>query len=122
MKRAARHSCPQCGRGELFQSYARLRGSCEHCGLRFRREQGAQTGSMYLSAAITQLFACALIFLVWFGTDWGLGASLAVGLPLVAVFCVLFLPYSQALWTAIEYSTDAANREAWVQPRNGRDA
>ena len=70
---------------------------------------------MYLSAAVTQVFACLVIFAVWFLTDWSVFFSTAVSLPLVALFCLFFLPYSQALWVAVEYVTDVINDEDWVQ-------
>ena len=70
---------------------------------------------MYLSAAVTQVFACALIFAIWFLTDWSVLVSTAVSLPLVALFCVVFLPYSQSIWVAVEYTTDVINDEEWVR-------
>ena len=75
------------------------------------------TGSMYLSAAVTQVFAAGVIALLYLATDWGAVLSIAVGLPIVLAFCYAFLPASRALWTAIEYATDVANREPWVRPR-----
>lgn len=115
--RALRGRCPQCGSGALFARRFRLRESCSDCGLLYRREQGAMTGSMYLSAAVTQIFAAGLIALIYLGTDWGAALSIAVGLPVVLLFCYAFLPVSRALWTAIEYATDVGNREPWVRPR-----
>jgi uncharacterized protein (DUF983 family) len=117
--RALRRRCPQCGAGRLFERGFRLYPGCSECGLVYRREQGAMTGSMYLSAAVTELFAAAVIAVVWLATDWGVLLSIAVGLPLVAAFCYAFQPYSMALWVAVEYLTDAGNREPWVQPRVG---
>jgi uncharacterized protein (DUF983 family) len=123
LARAARHLCPRCGDGPLFRGYGRLRERCPRCGLVYRREQGAQTGSMYLSAAVTQVFAAVVIALVWLGTDWGVVRSIAVTLPVVALFCFAFLPYSQALWVAVEFVTDVINAEPWVAPdsREARD-
>lgn len=109
--------CPQCGSRGLFRGYARLHDACPTCGLVLRREQGAQTGSMYLTAALTQTFACVLIFAVWFGTDWSAGTSLAVALPLVVAASVFALPLCQSIWAAVEYVTDAVNGEPWVKPR-----
>lgn len=116
LARAARRVCPRCGAGSLFRAYARLHERCPRCGLVYRREQGAQTGSMYLSAAVTQLFACLVIALVWLLADWSVALSIAFTLPVVALFCFAFLPYSQALWVAVEYVTDVINREPWTAP------
>jgi uncharacterized protein (DUF983 family) len=111
-----RKRCPQCGEGRLFASFARLEPACAVCGLVYRRESGAMTGSMYLSAAITQIFGALVIAAVWLGTDWGALRSIAVGVPIVLIFSVLFQPYSMAIWVWVEYLTDIGNREKWVRP------
>ena len=72
---------------------------------------------MYLTAIVTQLFAVLLIVLVYTLTDWSVGLSIGVTLPLVLVFSFLFLPLAQALWVAVEYATDVHNGEDWVDPR-----
>jgi uncharacterized protein (DUF983 family) len=115
--RALRRRCPQCGEGRLFRGYARLEGACAVCGLVYRREAGAQTGSMYMTAAVTQVVAATVIALAWILTDMGLGTFLLISVPLVLGFCLWFLPVSQSLWVAIEYVTDVNNGEEWVQPR-----
>ncbi len=115
--RALRGRCPQCGAGLLFRTWARLAEACSRCGLVYRRESGAQTGSMYLSAAVTQVFAAAVIFAFAVGTDRPAWRMIAVGLPLVLAFCAFFLPRSMALWVAVEYATDVGNGEPWVAPR-----
>jgi len=117
LRRVLARCCPQCGEGRLFLRYARLRESCSVCGLVFRREQGAQTGSMYLTAAVTQVFAALLIGLAWIFTDWTVSVFLAVSLPLALVFCFAFLPVSQAFWCGVEYVTDVHNGEDWARPR-----
>jgi uncharacterized protein (DUF983 family) len=115
--RAIKRHCPQCGRGRLFASWARLSERCDVCGLVFRREDGAELGSMYLSATVSQVFAAAVFAVVWLTTDWSAELALAIGAPLVVAFCYGFLPLSMALWTAIEYVTDVSNREWWAHPR-----
>lgn len=69
------------------------------------------TGQMYLSAAITELFAVLLIAVIWVGTDWSPMLSLAVSIPVVIVFSYAFLPKAMALWVAIEFLTDVGNRD-----------
>lgn len=115
--RVLKGHCPQCGRGPLFARWARLCERCNHCGLIYRREDGAELGAMYLSATVSQLFAAAVFVLMWVFTDWNTTQGLAVGTPIVLLFCYTFLPLSMALWTAIEYLTDVANREWWARPR-----
>jgi uncharacterized protein (DUF983 family) len=115
-RRAWALRCPACGGRGVFLRYAKLRESCARCGHRFRREQGSQTGSMYLTAAVNQIFAALVILVVFTQTDWSLATELAVSIPLVALFCAAFLPFSQTLWAGVEYVTDCINAEPWVEP------
>lgn len=116
--RGWRGRCPFCGEGRIFQSYGRPHHDCSECGHVYRREQGAMTGSMYLSAAVTQIVAAILILTIFFGTDWSVGTSLMVSVPIVFSFCVFWLPRSIGLWIAFEYLTDVGNRETWAaRPR-----
>ena len=75
------------------------------------------TGSMYLSAAVTQVFAAVLILFVFLATPLGVLPSIFVTLPIVAGFCLWFLPRSQALWVAVEWWTDARDT-ASTPPRS----
>jgi len=113
-RRALLLGCPACGSRGLFARYGRLRERCPSCGLVLRREQGAQTGSMYLTASVNQVFAAVVILIVFGLTDWSLGLELAVSIPLVALFCLAFLPFSQVIWAGVEYVTDCINGEPWV--------
>src|SRR5688572_9065264 len=103
VRRALRRRCPQCGEGQLFRRFARLHERCPVCGLVFRRESGSQTGSMYLSAAVTEIFAALVALALFFFTDWSTTVALTVGAIAVIGFSYSFLPTSMALWTAIEY-------------------
>jgi len=117
LRRALAKRCPQCGQGPIFRKYARMHETCEVCGLVYRREMGAQTGSMYLSAAITNVFAALVAVGLFLLTDWSVPVGLALGVPLVLGFCYSILPYTMSVWSAIEYTTDVHNAERWAQPR-----
>jgi uncharacterized protein (DUF983 family) len=116
--RVLKRHCPQCGRGRLFASWAHLCERCEVCGLLYRREDGAELGSMYLTATVSQVFAAAVFWVIWLTTDWSANLALAVGAPVVIAFCYSFLPLSMSLWTAVEYVTDVSNQEWWARPRS----
>ena len=117
LRRGLARRCPQCGEGRIFLAYARMLEECEVCGLRFRREPGAQTGSMYLCAAVTEGFAAAVALGLWLLTDLSVPAGLTLGVPLVLGFCYVFLPVSMSFWAAVEYTTDLHNGESWAAPR-----
>lgn len=112
--RGWRRRCPRCAHDDLFATYFRLREACPRCGLVTRREAGAWTGQMYLSAAVTQVVAAVLMVAAFLLTDWPLLVSLSVLLPVVVGFCYWTLPRFMATWAAIEYLTDRANREEWT--------
>jgi len=116
-RRVLRGTCPQCGKGGLFERRARLRRQCDVCGLVYRREQGSMIGSMYLSAIASELFAAVVAVALFFGTDWSAALALPVGIALVLAFAAWFLPYSMSLWVAVEYATDVGNGEWWAKPR-----
>ena len=115
--RVLRRLCPQCGRGRLFARTWRLRERCEHCGLIYRREHGAELGSMTLVAILTELIAAALILAIWWGTDWGVWASLGVSVPLIVLMSYALVPWCMALWVCVDYVTDVFNGEWWAGPR-----
>lgn len=117
LRRAWRRRCPQCGVGSLFRRYARLETQCPECGLLFRRESGSQTGSMYLCAAVTEVFAALIALTLFFATSWSTATALSVGGVLVVAFSYVFLPLSMATWVAVEYATDVSNGEPWARPR-----
>jgi len=72
---------------------------------------------MYLTAAVTEVFAALVVAVIWILADWSVALSVGVSLPLVGLFCYGFLPVSQALWVGVEYATDVHNGEEWVRPR-----
>jgi uncharacterized protein (DUF983 family) len=109
--------CPQCGGGALFASLFRLRERCSACGLVYRREPGAELGSMVLGTTVTQVFGALFVLAVFFGTSWSPLTGLAVGMPLVMTFCYAFQPYSMGLWVGVEYLHDVGNHEWWARPR-----
>jgi uncharacterized protein (DUF983 family) len=109
--------CPQCGVGALFRAYGRLATSCAGCGLVYRREPGSQTGSMYLTAIGSELFAAGLILCLWWSFDWTPRTFVLVSAPLLLAFCVFVLPFSQALWVGVEYLTDLEGHEPWAELR-----
>lgn len=80
--------------------------SCSECELVVRAEEGSMTGQMYLAAAVSEVLALVLAVVIWLGTDWGIGVTLAVLIPFVGLFSYWFLPKAMALWTAVDFLTD----------------
>jgi len=117
LRRAWHQRCPQCGRGALFARWCRLRERCEVCGLVYRREPGAELGSVTLSTIVNCALASLLFLAVWALTDWGPWLGLAVSAPVMVAVSYALLPASMSAWVAVEYLTDVHNREWWARPR-----
>ena len=115
LRRVLQHRCPQCGEGLLFRAFARMHERCSECGLVYRREPGASTGSMYISAAVTQVFAALLAFGMFLFTGLSTLHGCLLAVPLVLGFSYAFLPQAMGLWVAVEYCTDRANHESWIR-------
>ena len=116
-KRCLTSRCPQCGDGQLFEAYSKLWERCAVCELRYRREHGAMTGAMYLSAVITEVLAALLCVALFLLTDWSVSTGLMVGIPIVIAFAFFSYPKTVALWVAVEYWTDLKNGEPWTKLR-----
>jgi len=67
---------------------------------------------MYVVAILTQFFAVGLLALTWLLADWSPMLTVAVGLPIVALFSLLMLPVAKSLWVALDYLTDLRTGEA----------
>jgi len=72
---------------------------------------------MYLSAAITELFAALVCVALFLLTDWSVRTGLLVGVPLVILFAFITYPRAMALWVAVEYWTDLKNGAPWAKLR-----
>ena len=105
LARAIRRRCPNCGHGDVFLSYFRLRTQCLECGLVLDRgESGYQVGGyMFNIIAAELVFAGAVLaILAWTWPDppWTLlqygGGALMLLMP------VVFYPFSRTLFLAFD--------------------
>jgi uncharacterized protein (DUF983 family) len=111
--------CPRCGSGRLFRRWLRIRERCPRCGLRLEREEGGFLGAMTVNYTVTT-FAWIVLLVVWLIVDLpGLRVvPLAVtSVALVAVFPLLFFPFSKTIWATVDYlvyrsSPDYLTRDA----------
>ena len=79
---------------------------CEHCGLKFEREQGYFLGAMYISYGMALITIVGLGFLLWACTSWSLQK-----ITLWAI--LLFLPlapglalFSRVIWIYLDRAID----------------
>lgn len=86
--------------------------TCPHCGVRFERETGEETGGMSVSIVVL-----GIIFLIGYPltevlTDWSLGVHLAIWLPFSILFPIVFYRYSRSLWVVFLYLTDSIRQDS----------
>lgn len=81
-----RGRCPDCGKGEIFSGFLRIRKVCTVCRVRFERDSGSFLGPTTL-AYVVAIVADAILFavLVW---KWGLFPGLEYALIAGAVVAV----------------------------------
>ena len=103
--RALRRRCPNCGEGQLFGGWMRMRQRCEHCGLPFDRGER----DFFYGAFMFNLIAAELAFVVllvvvivatwpnvpWTAITWG-SVVTVVAAPMV------LYPFSRGLWLAFD--------------------
>jgi uncharacterized protein (DUF983 family) len=104
--RALRLACPNCGRGQLFHSWFRLRESCPSCGLLLQRNEDADywTGGWMINFMIAEtcvaVLIAALVWILWPDVPWNGVLYGTAGAAIVAP--LLTWPVSRTLWLAID--------------------
>jgi uncharacterized protein (DUF983 family) len=106
---ALRMRCPQCGQGELFQSYLKLRDQCRVCSADFRAADAGDGPAVFVVLIVGAIVA-PLLFILQFGLD--LPGWLALTLTMIAaiVLCLAFLPVFKSVLFALQWKHKA--REA----------
>ncbi len=122
-----RMRCPSCGLGRLSSGLFSILPRCTACGVVFERAPGEFTGGMGLNSVAT-CFGIALLSF-WVGYS---SLPLVVGMPLVALFAVVFpiafYRHSRALWiglihlAGLVHRDEAADPEPVIRPWSGGPA
>ena len=105
LARAMRRRCPNCGHGDVFLSWFRLRTQCLECGLVLDRgESGYLVGGYMFNLIAAELVFAALVGAIllatWPSPPWTLlqygGAAAMLVMPVVCY------PYSKTLFLAFD--------------------
>jgi uncharacterized protein (DUF983 family) len=104
-ERAARLRCPNCGGGQVFRSWLRMRSHCPTCGIPFERgEEGYQVGSYMLNIIAAELLFgvvfVGVLWLTWPAPPWTLLQYGGAALMVLAPF--LFFPFSKTIFLAFD--------------------
>ncbi|MBX6362643.1 MAG: DUF983 domain-containing protein [Gemmatimonadetes bacterium] len=103
--RAGRLRCPNCGRGQIFITWLKLRYRCPACDLLLERgESDYFIGAYLLNLIIAELIVVALMVVLvlatWPAVPW---TAVTWGIALLTIpAATLTYPYSRSLWLAID--------------------
>ena len=106
VRRAARLTCPRCGRAPLFRGWFTMNTVCAVCDLRFERAPGYWIGAIYVNYGVTTLIALTGFFTLWAWTEASTATQLAIWAPFCVVFPLWFFRYSRAVWLAVEHGVN----------------
>ncbi|QBY02526.1 DUF983 domain-containing protein [Rhodophyticola sp. CCM32] len=103
IRRGLFQRCPNCGKGHLFQSYLKLRQSCESCGEDLSPAR-ADDGPAYLTILVTAKLLGTLM--LWVYTTWQpgpylLSAMFSVGGVAMALY---LLPRFKGMIVGIQWA------------------
>lgn len=101
--------CPQCGKGEVFRGYLKLRDHCRACGADFRAADSGDGPAVFVILIVGAIVA-PLLFILQFGLH--LPGWLALTLTMIAAIalCLALLPPFKSLLFALQWKHKA--REA----------
>jgi uncharacterized protein (DUF983 family) len=99
--------CPRCRQGRIFRGQLAMNEACPVCGLRFGREAGYYTGSMYISYMLSALLLGGLTLLVWLITRWPVEWALAGAGVVFLLFVPAVFRYSRVVWIHFD---------RWIEP------
>ena len=110
LKRAMLLRCPECGGRGIYRNWFTIRESCLTCNYTFAREGGYFLGAYVLNLLVAEIIPIGLLIglLIWSSMNWlvleAITIPLAIGLPL------LFFPFAQCLWMAIDLIITPVNQ------------
>ena len=80
--------CPHCERAQIFHSFWGMNEHCPHCGIKFEREEGYFSMSIFLGYILAALVAAPVILVVYLlnGSFWTFVIAPSVAIVLAAPF------------------------------------
>ncbi len=101
--------CPQCGKGDVFAGYLKLRDTCGACGADFKAADAGGGPAVFVILIVGAIVAPLLIVLQY-GLDLPGWLALALTLLAAVALCLALLPPFKATLFALQWKHQA--REA----------
>jgi uncharacterized protein (DUF983 family) len=112
--------CPNCGKGALFRGYLKVEPLCAACG-HDNAQYRADDGPAYFTILIVGHVIVAPLFALSIFAAWSPFVLLGVGLPLVGLATLTFLPFLKGGWIGVLWATthidalEAGPRDVWAE-------
>lgn len=116
--RGCRKKCPQCGKGELYQRWAKFHDRCPECGLVYLPDQGDLWGPLLLLDRLVFMIPfIVIVYLLGWKPGWISICVCGGGLFFLLIYT---LPHRNGISLAIDYlirrkSGDLADEKASKQ-------
>lgn len=101
--------CPECGEGEVFQSYLKFRDRCRACGADFKAADAGDGPAVFV-ILIVGAIVTPLLVVLQFGLHLPGWLALALTFAATIVLCLALLPPFKSLLFALQWKHKA--REA----------
>lgn len=118
--RGLKHRCPECGEGQLYGRYLKVKPVCEACGLKLALYP-ADDGPAYLTILLIGhlVIAPLLLFpIVWESSAWISIPVLLIGLAVIALAA---LPRIKGGWIGLMYALGVTSKEARLHTSDAAD-
>ena len=104
IRRGLRRKCPNCGSGNIFESWFKLKVQCPTCAYPFEREEGYWVSAIIVNTAVIEGLFLAVFVAVVLATapDIQWVPLLAIGVVMNVLFPIFFYPLSKTVWMGID--------------------
>ena len=99
--------CPQCGQGNVFQSYLRIAPRCSVCGADFAAADAGDGPAVFV-VLIVGAIVTPLLFILQFALHAPAWLALSVTLAATVALCLAFLPPFKATLFALQWKHKAS--------------
>ncbi len=120
IKRGLAHRCPNCGTGDIYGRYLKVRPTCEACGHELARYP-ADDGPAYLTILLIGhlIVGPALFFPVVWETPPQI--SLPIILGVLTIVTLLALPRVKGGWIGLMYALQVSDRDHRLHTADASD-
>ena len=109
VKRGGTRHCPNCGKGQLFTSYLKVKSVCEVCA-HPNGEYHADDGPAYVTILLIGHLVVAPLLALSFLWSFPPVVIAGFGLPIVGAATLAALPFVKGGWIGVLWGTNAGSQ------------